>query len=266
MHSILNILSITFIGVLRDRVFHGIILSAVVFILIPSISSLSMRQVVELSITLSLSLISFILLLLSVFLGGTSIWKDLERRYSFSVMGLPITRTSYITGKFAGIAGFILLTTIILGVIACVVIWIVSSAYPPLRPVVWHNVVLALAFDSMKYILLVALAFLISTVSTSFFLPIFGSVAAFLAGSSSQQVYDFLHSSSGASFSPVIKKAATALYYVLPNFSAFDLKVNAIYGVGLSLSGLALTGVYFIIYTSIVLMLASMAFSRRELQ
>jgi ABC-type transport system involved in multi-copper enzyme maturation permease subunit len=135
-----------------------------------------------------------------------------------------------------------------------------------MRPVVWANVFLAIGFMALKYIFLVAFAFLLSTVSTSFFLPIFGTLAVFFVGSSSQQVYDFLHSSTAQAYSPFIKKAATGLYYVLPNFSAFDLSVNAIYGIGLPSSGLLLTTGYFIVYTAIILTISSIIFSRREMQ
>src|SRR5512147_2633812 len=98
-----QIFNITFKGIFRDRIFKGIAICSFFFLLIPSVTSLSMRQVTELSINLSLSLISFMLLLLSVFLGGTSLWKDMERRYSYSVLGLPVSRTSYLLGKFFGI-------------------------------------------------------------------------------------------------------------------------------------------------------------------
>ncbi|HCB31456.1 MAG TPA: hypothetical protein DEP50_12775, partial [Acinetobacter lwoffii] len=75
----ISILQITLKGIFRDRIFQGIMALAVLFLLIPFAASLSMRQTTELSITLSLSLISFIMLLLAVFLGATSIWKDIER-------------------------------------------------------------------------------------------------------------------------------------------------------------------------------------------
>ncbi len=257
-----QIISITFKGIFRDRVFRGIAVSALFFILIPWISSLSMRQVVELSITLSLSLLSIMMLLLSVFLGGSSLWKDTERRYTYSVLGLPLTRTSYLLGKFFGIALYLLLTSLVLGAVGGIVIKYVSVIYPPLRPVVWLNVFLSFLFVALKYILLVAVAFLLSTVSTSFFLPIFGSLAVFFAGSASQEAYDFLVSAK--SYSRVIKETATVLYYILPNFSAFDLSANAIYGIGLSPSGVMLTMGYFVIYTAMILTLASIVFSRRE--
>lgn len=253
-------------GVFRDRVFHGILMVAVVFALIPGISTLSMRQVTELSLTLSLSLISFILLLLAVFLGGTSLWKDIERRYTFSVLGLPLARRTYLLGKFAGVALFVLLTGLALGAVATVCVWYTSTLYPPERAVVWINVGLAILFDCFKYVLLVAFAFLFSTVSTSFFLPIFGAFSIFLVGGSSQGVFDYIHSPAGQSLTPIAKQLATLLYYVLPNFSAFDLKVNAIYGIALSPKGLLLTTGYFLVYVAIVLTLSVLILEKRELK
>lgn len=132
-----QIFIITFKGIFRDRVLRGIAMSSLFFLLVPSVSSLSMRQVVELSITLSLSLISVMMLLLSVFLGGSSLWKDMERRYTFSVLGLPVSRTKYLLGKFIGTAAFLFLAALILGAAGAVVVKYVSVLYPPMRPVVW---------------------------------------------------------------------------------------------------------------------------------
>jgi ABC-type transport system involved in multi-copper enzyme maturation permease subunit len=261
-----NIVKITLKGIFRDRVFQGIMVTACAFLLIPGIASLSMRQVTELSLTLSLSLISFIMLLLSVFLGGTSLWKDIERRYTNSVLGLPLTRGRYLMGKFAGTAFFTLFVALVLGVAACLVVSWTSTIYPPDRPVVWGNFVLCIFFEAMKYTLVIALAFLFSSVSTSFFLPVFGTIAIFLAGNVTQQVYEYLHSAAGMKLSPLIHLFAVGLYYILPNFSAFNLKVNAIYGIPLSSSGVLLTLVYFVVYTTIVLSLAVMVFSRREMR
>jgi len=261
-----DIVRVTLKGIFRDRVFHGILVAALLLPLVPAVSRLSMRQVTELSVTLSLSLISFILLLLAVFLGGTSLWKDMERRYTFSVLSLPLTRTSYLLGRFFGIALFLLLVAVLLGCLAGCVVLFVSGSSPPDRPVVWANICAAVLFDAFKYILLVAVAVLFSTVSTSFFLPIFGTISAFLVGNASQQVYDYVHSQAGLALSPLLRGCASALYYLIPNFSAFDLKVNAIYGVPLARGGLVLTFGYLVVYTAILLTLAALLFARREMK
>ncbi len=261
------VISITLKGILRDRVFQGIMALAVLLLFIPSAASLSMRQVTELSITLSLSLISFILLLLSVFLGATSIWKDMERRYTFSVLSLPISRASYLLGRFLGLALFLVITSAILGSVSCLVIKIAAGTYPPDRPVAWGYLLLAISFSTLKYILLVAMAMLLSTISTSFFLPIFGTVCAFLASGITQQVYEYVNSPAAAqAISPLLKPTVTLVYYLLPNLAGFDLKVNAIYGLAPSLAGLGITVAYFCAYTAILLGGATLLFNRREMK
>lgn len=263
----LTIIGVTLKGIFRDRVFQGIMALAVLFLFIPSVASLSMRQVTELSITLSLSLISFILLLLSVFLGATSLWKDMERRYTFSVLTLPITRSSYLLGRFFGLALFLVLTSTLLGTVACLVIKLASGIYPSDRPVVWSWFVLAITFATLKYILLVGVALLLSTVSTSFFLPIFGTICAFLASGITQQVYEYVNSPSAAqTVSPALKPIVSIIYYLLPNLAGFDLNVNAIYGLAPNFSGLGITAAYFIAYTAILLGSAALVFNRREMK
>jgi len=262
----LPVMLVTVKGVFRDRVFHGILMTSLIFLAIPAVSTLSMRQATELSITLSLSVISFVLLLLAVFLGSTSLWKDMERRYTYSIVGLPLSRGAYVLGKFVGLTSFVLLVSLVLGAITCGVVLFVHGIYPPSRPILWHILFLSIIFDSLKYILLLAISFLFSSVSTSFFLPVFGTISTFLVGSATQQVYDYVHSPASQSLPVLLREITSLLYYLLPNFAAFNLKVNAIYAIPPSTGGLFLTVAYFIIYTALTLLLATTIFSRRELQ
>lgn len=141
-----------------------------------------------------------------------------------------------------------------------------SSLYPPGHTVAWSNLLIALTFDAFKYCLLVAIAFFFSTVSTSFFLPIFGSITIFIAGNTTQEVFDYLQTQQGQALPPLAKNMALALYYLLPNFGAFDLKANAIYGLPVNGTELLLTAAYGSIYMTILLSTATLLFSRRELQ
>jgi len=256
---------IAFKGIIRDRILHGVGLVSLFFLFIPSISSLSMRQVAELSITLSLSFISFLSVVLAVFLGATQLWKDIERRYTFSVLSLPVSRTSYLLGKYVAVAFFILCVSGLLVLAALAVIMISSTMYVPDRPVAWDIILLCALFDAMKSLLLIAFAFLFSTVSTSLFLPVFGTIAIYFAGNASQQVYEYITAGGGKQLPEVLRWAANALYYLLPNLSAFDLKTFAIYAVPPDVQGLLTTGVYFVVYTAIILFCSSIIFSRKEM-
>jgi len=159
-----------------------------------------------------------------------------------------------------------LLVATVLGFAACAVVGFTSAVYPPDRPIMWGAMVICILFDALKYILLIAVALLFSTVSTSFFLPVFGTIATFLAGGVTQQVYEYIQSPASINLSPAVKQIATGVYYILPNFSAFDLKVNAIYGLPISAEGLLLTMSYFVVYVGILLSISAAIFMRREMR
>jgi hypothetical protein len=63
---------------------------------------------------------------------------------------------------------------------------------------------------------------------------------------------------------PVVRAFGQAVYWILPNFSAFDLKAQIVYSVAMNAKGLLLTQLYGLAYLGVLLLLATMAFSRRE--
>lgn len=262
----INLIGLTFKSILLDRIFHGIICAALLFLFVPIVASLSMQQAVEIATTLSLSIFAAILLILSIFLGGTSLWRDIERRYTFSILSLPIGKNSYILGKFLGVTAFMMFVALTLGVIVSGEVWLVAKLYAPTRQVAFGGIVTAVFFLTLKYILLVACTFMLSSFSTSFFLPIFGAASIWLAGGAIQQVHDYIMSDQSAGIIPVVKMSVSLVYYLLPNFSAFDLTSNAVYALPLSLKGLSLTFFYFLLYTAVVITLTSIFFSKRELK
>jgi len=266
VRPMLNQFYVAFFSILRDRALYGILTLSALFIVIPSASALSMRQVTELSVSLSFSLISFLLLLLAVFFGSFSIWRDIERRYTYSILSLPISRSNFILGKFVAISVFIFLCGLCLGLLIPWVVSITTEINTPTRPIIWENIYFSILFDTLKYILLCAFGVLFSAVSTSFFLPVFGTIIIFLCGSISQDVHSYLLSSAALDISPFIKNFANIFYYILPNFSAFNFKYAAIYSIPIDLSELLLVFVYFVTYTAIILFLACFFFSRRELR
>lgn len=264
--SLLRTIRVFLLILKRDKTF--ISLFFVMFFslfLIPFFSLFSMRQVQELSITLSLSATSFILLILATLLGSFSIWRDVERRYTAAVLGLPMSRSSYLLGRFASVALVLMLSCVVFAAVSVAVILIASSMYPGQTPVAWGAVVLSIAMDCCKYILLAAFAFLFSALSTSFFLPVFGTLAIYLVGSATQEVMEYVNSSFAGDVSQLTKLIATTLYYLLPNFSAFNYKVQAIYVLPIDITGLLLTLAYFFVYLVVVLLLSVWIFSRREL-
>lgn len=266
MKNIYTLLSVCLKGALRDRVLHAVLgIALLLFLLVPALSLFSMRQVQQMAITLSLSVISVVLLVVTTMLGGFSVWRDVERRYTASVMGLPVSRSGYLLGKFTGIATVLFVTAGLLAIVSAGGIFFASTLYPSELPILWENMLVAIVADFCKYTLLSSIALLFSSLSTSFFLPVFGTLAIYLAGNASQGVMEYVSGDYGRTLSFSTKMIVQGLYYVLPNFSAFNFKVQAVYALPLSLEGMCLTFLYFLIYLSVVLSISVWIFGRREL-
>lgn len=251
---------------LRDRLLQAVLgVAAVMLLLVPSLSTFSMRQVQELAITLSLSSISLVLLVLALLLGSSAVWRDIERRFTSSILTLPVSRSTYLLAKFASIGIFIFACGAVLGAASIAVIALASTQYPSDLPILWGNIMLAIGADLLKYLLLTAIAILLSAVSTSFFLPFFATLAVYLAGSASQEVYEYVSGQFGQQLYPLQVNAIKAVYYLLPNFAAFNLKVHAVYALPVSAKAIFFPLIYSFTYGGILLGAAIWVFNRREL-
>jgi ABC-type transport system involved in multi-copper enzyme maturation permease subunit len=182
-----------------------------------------------------------------------------------SVLSLPMSRGAYLLGKFLAISAFLAVCLVFLSLVAAGAIGFISVRYPSETAIQWGRIGLALVADLGKYVLLAALALFFSSLSTSFFLPFFGAISAFLAGSASQEVFDYVSGDYGEKIGGLGQVLIKCVYYLLPNFGAFDYKLAAIYPIPLDWAGLVYTFLYFCVYTMIILSAAVWVFSRREL-
>lgn len=252
-------------GILRDRVLYTAVgVSLVMFFLVPALSRFSMRQTQELAVTISLSTVSFTLLIITLLLGVTSLWRDIERGYAHSVLSLPFDRGVYLLAKSISISIFLCLVGLVLCCAAGGVIYLSSIGLSSEVPLAWGTVMLAVAGDVVKCILLAQVALFFSTLSTSFVLPFFGTFAIYLVGSASQEVYEYVNSVSAASLPDSLRLLVKILYYFLPNFSAFNFKVQAIYALSVSSIDVFATLVYALVASGVLLSAASWLFRRRE--
>ncbi len=184
----------TSIFTLRDRILCAVLVTApVMILLVPSLSTFYMQQVQELAITLALSSVSLVLLIMTLLLGTTSIFRDIDRRYVAATLTLPIDRSTYLLAKFVAIIVFLAAATIIMAVGAIIVISLSAAQYPSEIPILWGNILWAVVGDFFKFVLLSQYcpAFILGQ---HLILPAFfrhpGTI--YLSGSASQEVFEFV--------------------------------------------------------------------------
>ncbi len=251
-------------NIIKDKIFWIIISLIIAFAFVPFFSSFSMRQVQEVSITMSLTINSVILLFMAIFGGVTTIWRDIERKFVFTILGNPIKRSDFLIGRFTGFAGIMFMITVINGLISYVVITFAASMYQSSLPLDWVNIYTAFVFQYLKYLLVMAFGFFFASFSTSFFIPFFATITLFIAGNASQGIYDYV-SQVQTDYSGLFVYIVKIIYYILPNFSGFDFIANATYALDIAIYDIMYSLVYFILYFLIVFMGTVVIFNRRDL-
>ncbi len=252
-------------SLVKDRVFFVIIALWVLFLCVPVFSSFSMRQCQEVGISMCLSINSFILLLLSIFSGISTVWRDLEKRSVYTLLSYPVSRSHYLLGRFLGCVILLFIMSGINFLISVPVIKICAGMYKSDLPILWKNIALAYGTSFMKFVLLNSISFLIISFSTSFFTSFFITIAVYISGNSIQSVYDYVLREASQKYSLWFKYIVKAIYYILPNFTAFDLIPYAAYSLKLDYHSICMAFFYFIIFTSITLSLSCIIFSKRDL-
>ena len=99
-----------------------------------------------------------------------------------------------------------------------------------------------------------------STFSSSALLSAGFTVALYIVGQFGADLKNFEH----VVESPAAGIGGRALYYVLPNFAAFDVKSRIVHGMSLPDGYVALTVSYAAVYTAALLVAAVLVFSRRD--
>jgi ABC-type transport system involved in multi-copper enzyme maturation permease subunit len=267
MKKIAAIVKVTFLGGVRDRTLFGIfILGLLLLLTIPVFSYFSMRQTTEVAAGYGLSLISLIGLLLTVFMGGNLISRDIDRKGIHTVVSLPISRSQYMVGKFIGLALLLLTSLLILYLLAGLAIFLTERQYPPSQPLHWQTYFLVILLEYVVLLVISAISVLFNSFATSTFLPMALTLAVYCIGQSTALVKDYLEKAPEAKvISPLVAVLAKGSYYLFPNLSAFDIKNGFVYSLPLDLQNLAMVVAYGLFYLMVVMFLATHFFARRDL-
>jgi len=254
-------------GGLRDRLLLAVFLLGLLVVLsVQFLAALSMRQPLEAAISFSLSAVNLTGVLLTLFLGLNLIARELEDRTIYIALAQPVLRSDYILGKFFGLTLLLLGIVVTLGLCCCGGIALVAWQAGDITAVAWPKVAVALITGSMSLILLGSVAILFTSVATSAALPFVLTCAVYAIGQGTHVAKEFVESPMGREqFSPVVRALVNGVYYVFPNFSLFDFKVQAIYNLPLPAPMLCLSLLYGLIYSGIILTLAVWVFEHRDL-
>jgi ABC-type transport system involved in multi-copper enzyme maturation permease subunit len=258
---------ITFKEGIRNRSLFGILFFSLFILgLNVAVAGFFMREIGKVTVDMNLSALSFSGLLLVLFVGVNLMAKDIDRKTIHLVLSKPISRIEYLWGKYLGIVWFVLVSLSVLLAFSSVTVFGIKSLYPAyFESFSWLIFYQACIFIFIKLAVLTAIVVFFSAITTSSFLTLVLAICSYIVGETIEEVVFYLKSGLGEDAFPAsMQRIIDVVSYLFPNFSVFDFKLEAAHGLAIASERLVFSLGYAVVYVSILLVGASMIFSRRE--
>ncbi len=246
----------TFKESVRERVLYNLIVFALLLmgtaILFGSIS-VGIEQIIL--VNLSLSSMMVFGLLIAIFIGIGLVSKEIERRTIYNILSKPLRRAEFIVGKYLGL----LLTLVINTAIMAAGFYL--TVFYQKRHLEWSDLIPleAIYLILLQFVLVVGLALLFSCISTPILSAVF-TLCLYVIGNFSSDIRWFGEETK----SSLVQSITTALYYLLPNFSDFNVIAQVAHGERVPGYLLLSDSLYALLYATILLSAAILIFEERE--
>ncbi len=251
---------------IRDRVPYNLVLFAVLLIASSYlIGELTAGQDVKIIKDLGLAATAVFGLFIAIFIGIGLVSKEVERRSIYALLAKPISRPQFIIGKYAGLvltlAVNVAVMTIALYIVLAYLTWMATAEVRAGwdAPGVDPRMLKAVALMFVELMVVTAVALLFSTFST----PV-------LAAALTLGLYVVGHFNADLkNFDRIVESRpavwlARAVYHLVPDFSAFDVKTEAVHGLPVPAGYMAATAAYGLAYVAALLALSLVIFSRKD--
>ena len=120
MRTIFVIAKNTYRAAIRDRIVHGIIAFAFVFIAFTLfLGSISLGEDIIIIRSFGMAGIYFFSLIATIFLGASLLYTEMERRTIYLILAKPVSSGELILGKFFGLLAAIVLIIAVMAVLYC---------------------------------------------------------------------------------------------------------------------------------------------------
>jgi ABC-type transport system involved in multi-copper enzyme maturation permease subunit len=269
MKNIFLVSWLTFKESNRNKALHGIMLLAFISCLLyATIIPMFAFDMAKVAIDLGFAIMTLAGLSMILFMGIQLISRDIHQRTVCMILCRPISRNQYVHGKFLGMALTIFLAILFLGALAILAGWIGCRFIPgmtPPRNFSWALLFSGILLNYLSLLILLALSFLFTIVTSSSYMAILMTFCIYLAGNSIETVLKIMKTGDFVQSSRSYEFLLDAFSWVLPNFRIFDIKIYISYGLDFPLINQMWAIFYGISYMIIILVITSIIFSRKEI-
>ena len=266
MTAVRSVAAAVFRESVRDRVFYNLLLFAVLLVAASIlIGQLTAGQDVKIIKDLGLAATSLFGLFVAIFVGIGLVSKEVDRRSVYPLFAKPITRAQFVVGKYAGLLLTLLVNVAVMTIALYTVLYFLARGVPEPVQRAWDAPALdpallkAIVMIYLDLAVVTAMAVFFSTYSSPMLSAIF-TLGLYAVGQFNADLKHF----DAIVESPVAIAVAKACYYVLPDFSKFDVKLAVVHGIPVPGAFVASSAAYAAAYVAALLFGAIVIFSRRD--
>lgn len=254
MRAILTIAVNTFRETIRNKVLYNILLVAgAALVLSFSFGDLSVFSRVQVMTDFGLATISLTGLLLSIFIGVGMLGVEISTKTVYGVLTKPLSREEFIIGKFLGLMSTLILNFCLITVTFFLLIRVLGAS-------VGVSVLGAVFLILIETALIVSVSIFLSTVTSPTLAAIF-TIGFYVAG----HLNDLAGIGIKSQVNPVLRIMQSFLFYIFPNLETFNIRSQVVYNLSIPHGYIAGAACYGVLYTLCFLLLAIIAFSRKDL-
>jgi Cu-processing system permease protein len=253
VNQVLAIAVNTFKETIRDRVLAVIVVFALVMIAGGLwLGSISLGEQGRMMKDFGLVAITFFGLIVAVFIAASLVHKEIEKRTVFVLFSKPVSRASFITGKFLGLCGTMAVVLAGMGLFLFLLVVVVAGETS------WM-LLLATLMIYVQLLAIMAVTIFFSTMGSAILASVLG-ICVFIAGQLSHNVLSLTR----LGHNSLTEALSWIVYVVIPNLSAVDVKAGVVGESTLSWGEIGLWTAYLFAYLVVVLALATVVFRRKE--
>jgi len=250
----------------RDKVLYNLVLFAGLLMAASVlIGQLTAGQDVKIIKDLGLAAISVFGLFIAIFIGIGLVSKEVEKRSIYALLAKPVQRHEFIAGKFAGLALTLAINIAVMAIVYFAVLaWYGATESEAVQraweaPAVDPRLLVPIVLIFLQLLVVNAIALFFSTF-TSPAMAAAGSLGLWVAGhfNADLRAFDRVVDSAAAGI------VGKGLYYVLPNFAAFDVKAVVVHGQSVPAGFVLFNAGYAAVYIAVLLIGAAIIFARRD--
>ncbi len=253
MRKILVISKNTFKQTIRDKILYGIVIFALIFLgSTVVLSSLSLGEDTFVIKNLGLAGIYLFGLIITIFLGASIIYDEVENKTTYFLLAKPITRADIIKGKFLGLFAGISVTTILMFGAYLLIVILSGGAFDYIS--FW-----AIMLQLLEMGILISFLMLFSVFTTPLAATIYTILILYI-GHLLTFIKEYADKSEGVS-----KYILTSVYYVFPNFEKFNIRNLIVHQIPISAEEIMISTAYAVIYIILIIYIAQALLNKKEL-